>query len=132
MLVDTDRSDILEVVTRADDAATRPDADAYVAFFTDDALLDGDKGEHRGKERLRQSVGPIWESEGPTSTHCTLNAVVDGVDGEPDRAVVTSQLMILRNESSASIASLSFITQHLVRVDSRWLIERRSVRSGAG
>lgn len=27
--------------------------------------------------------------------------------------------------------SLSFITQQLTRVDSRWLIERRSVRSGA-
>ncbi len=59
MLTGTDRLDILDVVARADDAATRRDADAYVAFFTDDAVLDGDKGEHRGKERLRQSVGPI-------------------------------------------------------------------------
>jgi hypothetical protein len=130
MLTVTDRLDILDVVARADDAATRRDGDAYVAFFTDDALLDGDKGEHLGKERLRQSVGPIWESEGSRSTHCTLNAVVDGVEGNQDRAIVTSLLIILHNESPVSVASLSFISQHLVRVDSRWLIARRSVRSG--
>jgi hypothetical protein len=129
MLTATDRLDILDVVTRADDAATRRDPDAYVAFFTDDAVLDGDKGEYRGKERLRQSVGPIWESEGPVSTHCSLNAVVDGVEGDPDGAVVTSLLMILRNDMPVSIASLSFITQHLVRTGSRWLIDHRSVRS---
>jgi ketosteroid isomerase-like protein len=132
MLTSTDRLDILDVVTRADNAASRRDADEYVSFFTDDAVLDGAEGEHRGKERLRESVGPIWASEGPVSTHATLNAVVDGVDGDPDRAVVTSQLMILRSESPVSIASLSFIAQHLVRVGSLWLIERRSVRSGPG
>ena len=65
------------------------------------------------------------------STHCTMNAVVDEVDGDTDRAIVTSLLMILRNESPPSVASLSFITQHLTRVGSRRLIERRSARSDA-
>ena len=132
MTTASDRLEILEIVARADNAATLRDADGYVSFFTDDAVLDGEKGEYRGKERLRESVGPIWESEGPMSTHVTLNAVVDGLDHDPNRTVVTSQLMILRNESPVSIASLSFITQHLVRVGSHWLIERRSVRSGPG
>jgi ketosteroid isomerase-like protein len=129
MLTTTDRLDILEVVARADNAATRRDVDAYVSFFTDDAVLDGEKGEYRGKNRLHESVGPIWTSEGPMSTHVTLNAVVDGVEGHPDRAIVTSLLLILRNTPPASISSLSFITQYFLRVDSRWLIERRSVRS---
>ena len=132
MLTATDRLDILEVVSRADDAATRRDADAYVTFFTNNALLDGDKGEHRGTEQLRQAVGPIWESEGPGSTHCTLNAVVAGLDGDPDHAIVTSQLMIVLNDTQLSIASFSFITQHFVRAAIDWLIERRSVRSTAG
>jgi len=60
-----DRFDILQVVARADSAATRRDAEAYVDLFTDDAVLDGAKGEHRGKDLVRQSVGPIWASEGP-------------------------------------------------------------------
>ncbi len=132
MLTAVDRLDILDVVTRADDAATRRDADAYVAFFTNDAVLDGDKGDHRGKERLRQSVVRIWESEGSMTTHCTMNAVINRIDDDTNRAVVRSQLMILRNESPVTIASLSFITQHLVRMGSQWFIERRSVRSAPG
>jgi hypothetical protein len=36
-----DRLDILDVVSRADAAATRRDADAYASLFTDDAVLDG-------------------------------------------------------------------------------------------
>ena len=90
MLTDTDRLDILDVVARADHAATRRDVDAYVAFFTDNALLNGEKGDHHGKRQLRESVGPIWKSEGPSSNHCTLNAVVDPVDSDSDRAIVRS------------------------------------------
>jgi hypothetical protein len=44
------------------------------------------------------------------STRCTLNAVVDDVEGDADRAVVTSLLMILGDDSPPSVVSLSFIT----------------------
>jgi ketosteroid isomerase-like protein len=131
-LSDTDRLDILEVVARADAAATRRDADAYVSLFTDDAVLDGEKGEHRGKERLRRSVGPIWESEGPSSVHVTLNAVVESMGDQPDRAVATSVLLILQGTSPIVIHSASAITQHLVKTGSSWLIERRSVAPATG
>ena len=127
MLNASDRLGILDVITRADSAATRRDADAYVSFFTDDAVLDGAMGEHRGKEILRQSVGPIWAAEGSASVHATLNAVVDEVAEQPDQAVATSLLIILKVESPIIIHSVSTIVQHLVRVESRWLIERRSV-----
>ena len=127
MLTATDRLDILEVLAEADSSATRRDADAYVSHFTDQAVLDGEKGEYRGKERLRQSVGPIWESEGPSSVHVTLNAVVDRVEGQPGRAIATSILLILRDTSPVTILSVSAITQHLVKSGSTWLIERRSV-----
>jgi hypothetical protein len=76
-----DRLDILDVLARADWAATRRDSEACVALFTDDAVLDGEKGEHRGKELLRRSVGPIWASEGAATVHLTLNAVLDLVEG---------------------------------------------------
>lgn len=132
MLSTTDRLDILDVVAQADNSASSRDADAYVSFFTEDAVLDGDMGEYRGKERLRQSVGSIWKSESAISTHVSLNVVIEGVEGQPNRAIATSLLMILRNESPVSIASVSSINQHLVKLDSQWLIERRSVRSVSG
>jgi hypothetical protein len=122
-----DRLDILQVLARADSAATRRDAEGYVALFTDDAVLDGDKGEHRGKDRLRRSVGPIWASEGPASVHLTLNAVVDPVEGRPDRAAATSVLLILTGTAPTSVHSVSDIVQHLVKVGPGWQIERRSV-----
>ena len=123
-----DRLDIFEVLADADSAATRRDADAYVSLFTDDAVLDGDLGEHRGKGVLRQSVGPIWQAEGERSVHLTLNAVVREVEGQPDQAVATSVLLILVGEPVTSIHSVSFIVQHLVRKGNDWQIERRSVR----
>lgn len=126
-----DRLDILDLLVRADSAATRRDVDAYVACFTDDAVLDGDKGEHRGKDLLRQSVGPIWESEGATSAHLTLNPLVEPVDDSPDQAIPRSMLLILKDESPTSVHSVSSIVQHVVKRGAIWLIERRSVHSVA-
>jgi ketosteroid isomerase-like protein len=123
-----DRLDIFEVLTQADSAATSRDADAYVALFTDDAVLDGGMGEHRGKSILQQSVGPIWQAEGKMSVHLTLNAVVRGVEGQPDHAVATSVLLILTGVPVTSIHSVSSIVQHLVKKGTEWQIEHRSVR----
>jgi ketosteroid isomerase-like protein len=124
-----DRLDILRVLARADTAATRRDVEGYVALFTDDAVLDGAKGEHQGKDLLRQSVGPIWAAEGPTSMHRTLNAVADPVEGQADRAVATSVLLVLAGEKLTSVHSVSTIVQHLVKVGPDWQIEHRFVRS---
>ena len=52
-----DRLAILDVITRADEAASRRDADVYVELFTEDALLDGTQGRHAGRRRCaRRSV----------------------------------------------------------------------------
>ena len=75
----SDRLDILEVLTRAENAASVRDADAYVELFTEDAVLDGAQGVHMGKETLREAVGPIWASEGSATFHLLLNAVIDRV-----------------------------------------------------
>jgi ketosteroid isomerase-like protein len=123
-----DRLDIFDVLAQADSAATSRDADAYVALFTDDAILDGGMGEHRGKGILRQSVGPIWQAEGEMSVHLTLNAVVREVEGQPDQAVATSVLLILTGDPVTSILSVSSIVQHLIRKGTDWRIEHRSVR----
>ena len=114
-------------MAQADSAATRRDAEGYVAFFSDDAVLDGEKGEHRGKELLRRSVGPIWASEGPSSVHLTLNAIVEDFDDRPDRAVATSVLLILTGKAPAAVHSVSAIVQHLIKMGDEWKIERRTV-----
>jgi hypothetical protein len=58
---------ILDVITRADEAATRRDADAYVALFTPDAVLDGTQGRHVGREapgQILREVSRLVDDQG--------------------------------------------------------------------
>ena len=87
-----DRLDALELLVKADNAATARDASAYVALFTDDGVLDGAKGEYRREEALLGAVSAIWASEGTASSHLTLNAVIENVDGAVDEAMATSTI----------------------------------------
>ena len=71
VLTASDRLDILELLARADSAATRRDVEGYVGLFTDDAVLDGEKGEQRGKDASRLTVGRVWQAEGTDTVHLT-------------------------------------------------------------
>jgi ketosteroid isomerase-like protein len=122
-----DRLDILDVLARADNAATARDADIYVGLFTDDAVLDGDKGEHRGRRALVEGVSRVWASEGSRSVHLTLNPVIAEVPGDPDRVVATSMLLIMDPGPPPRPADVSAITQHLERTADGWRIARRTV-----
>jgi hypothetical protein len=126
-----DRLEIIDVVTRADQAATDRDADAYVTLFTADAVLDGAEGRHAGREALRAAVGPVWAAEGPATVHLTLNPVVEAADGGADgpQAVARSILLIVDPAAPASIRTIAAITQALTRRDGQWLITRRTVAS---
>jgi ketosteroid isomerase-like protein len=125
-----DRLDILDVVTRADDAASRRDADAYVALFTPDAVLDGAQGRHAGREALRASVGPIWAAEGPATLHLTLNPVVEPGPRD-DEAVARSVLLIIGLAEPPAIRTAVVITQELRRAGGSWRITRRTVAPAA-
>jgi ketosteroid isomerase-like protein len=120
-----DRLDILDLITRADDAATRRDADSYAALFTTDAVLDGTQGTHPAAG-LRDAVIPIWAAEGPATLHLTLNPLI--VAGRSaDEAVVTSILLIIDPAAPAAIAAAAKITQTVRRAGSTWRIARRTV-----
>ena len=123
-----DRLAILDVVTRADEAASRRDADAYVALFTPDAVLDGTQGRHAGREALRASVTPIWAAEGPATLHLTLNPVVEDDGGE---AVVRSVMLIVALTPPITLRTAAAITQTLRRDAGQWRIARRSVSDPA-
>jgi ketosteroid isomerase-like protein len=128
---DADRLAILDIVTRADEAASRRDADAYVALFDPDAVLDGAQGRHAGREAMRASVGPIWAAEGPATLHLTLNPVVESGSGG-GRAVVRSVLLIVDPADPPGIRATALITQELSRNSGSWLITRRTVAPAGG
>jgi uncharacterized protein (TIGR02246 family) len=120
-----DRLEILDVVTRADQAASDRDAEAYVQLFTADAVLDGAQGRHAGRDALRAAVGPVWAAEGPATLHLTLNPVIADVDD--DRVTVRSVLLIVAPGPPPTIHTAAPITQVLIRRDGAWNIERRTV-----
>jgi hypothetical protein len=124
-----DRLDILELLVRADNAATRRDVATYVALFAEDGVLDGAKGEHRGRNELARAVGQVWASEGTMSVHLTLNTVIDSPSEQPDRATVTSALMILDPGPPVVLHSVSTIVQNVLKTGATWLIARRTVIS---
>jgi hypothetical protein len=129
-LSDGDRLAILDVITRADEAAGHRDADAYVALFTPDAVLDGTQGRHAGREALRASVGPVWAAEGPATVHLTLNPVVE--PGPDDgHAVARSVLLIVDPAPPPAIRVVAAITQELRRSGDSWRISRRTVAQAA-
>jgi ketosteroid isomerase-like protein len=122
-----DRLDILALLALADNAATRRDVAAYVACFTDDAVLDGGMGEHRGRAAMEAAVGPIWQAEGDTSVHLTTNAVIEADSSSDDRAAARSVLVILAHDP-AIVHSVSNITHDLVKGPTGWLVARRTVQ----
>jgi hypothetical protein len=124
-----DRLDILELLARADNAATRRDTAAYLALFTDDAVLDGEKGDHRGRQALAEAVGPIWASEGLASIHLTLNAVIDPVPRRPGHATAASILLIVAPGPPPAMRSVSTIVQQVIKTGPTWRIARRTVTS---
>jgi len=126
-----DRLAILEVITRADDAASRRDADGYVALFSPDAVLDGAQGRHAGRQELRASVGPIWTAEGPATLHLTLNPVIEP-GPTSDQAVARSVLLIIDPAAPPAIRAAAMISQELRRAEGSWLITRRTVAPPPG
>ena len=124
-LSDSDRLAIVDVITRADDAASRRDPDGYVALFTEDAVLDGTQGRHVGREALRVAVVPVWASEGPVTLHLTLNPVVE--PGPDDSRAVARSVLLIIDPSGPAIRSAALITQELRRTDESWRVSRRTV-----
>ena len=122
-----DRLDILDVISRADWAASRRDAAAYADLFTDDAVLDGAQGRHEGRDALLASVGPIWAAEGPASLHLTLNPIIEAKESSDGHAVTRSILLIVDPGPPTTLRTTAVITQTLRRSGWSWRISRRTV-----
>jgi hypothetical protein len=125
-----DRLDILDLIGRADQLATRRDANAYADLFTADAVLDGSQGTHPAAQ-LRSAVGPIWAAEGPASLHLTLNPVIDPGE-DRDEAAVSSILLIVDPATPITIRTAAAITQTVRRTGGTWRITRRTVAPASG
>ncbi len=122
-----DRLDVIELIARADNAATRRDTGYYVSLFTEDGVLDGQKGDHRGHTALARAVEQVWQSEGERSYHLTLNVVIDDVTENRQGATATSALLVVDPGPPPLLLSVSTIVQQLEKLPEGWRISRRTV-----
>ena len=122
-----DRLGLLDLLTRADAAASARDANAYLALFTSDAVLDGDQGTYRGHEALRAGLAEVWGAEPAGTLHLTLNPVIDADPALPAAAVARSVLLIIAPGTPPALVGTAHITQHLRGGADGWRITRRRV-----
>jgi len=123
-----DRLEILDLLTRADFAASSRDAAAYLALFSDDAVLDGDEGTYHGTDALREGLAAVWGTEPAGTLHLTLNPVIDIAPAET--AVARSVLLIIDQGPPPVLLATAQVIQHLRRGQGGWRITRRTVETG--
>jgi len=123
----SDRLDVLDLLTRADAAASVRDADAYLELFADDAVLDGDEGSYHGRDALRHGLAKVWAAEPAGTLHLTLNPVIDADPARPAAAVARSVLLIIAPGTPPAVVATAHITQYLRADAGRWRITRRRV-----
>jgi ketosteroid isomerase-like protein len=123
-----DRLDILDLLTRADAAASARDAAAYLALFSNDAALDGDQGVYHGREALRDGLAQVWGAEPVGTLHLTLNPVIEADPVSSAAAVARSVLLIIAPGTPPALAAAAHITQYVRRGADGWRITRRSVK----
>jgi uncharacterized protein (TIGR02246 family) len=127
MSLDTaDRIEILQLAARADNCATARDAEGYAALFTQDAVMDGDKGVATGRPQLAETVARVWATEPAGTLHLTLNAVIQDT-GPEHTQTVTSVMLMVSGGSPGAIVGSARVTQTVRRTDEGWRISERRI-----
>lgn len=125
-LTASDSIAILQLIARADACASVRDADGYAALFTDDAVMDGDKGTAQGREPLRDAVARIWAAEPAGTLHLTLNAVLDESGAQP---AVDSVMLMVSGGSSPGVLGSARVRQTVRRTPGGWRISARAINT---
>jgi ketosteroid isomerase-like protein len=127
-----ERLEILELLYSADNAATRRDAQTYASLFSEDAVLDGEKGNHQGRDQILAAVDKVWSSEGKATLHLTLNPVIDERHEGSTAVSATSTLLIIDVGPPPTLLTAAGIVQLVVKTSAGWRIARRTVGSPLG
>lgn len=115
---------VLQLAAQADTCATRRDAVAYAALFTEDGVMDGDMGQVSGREALVTAVVRVWGSEPPGTLHLTCNAVLDGSFRTP---TVASILVMLVPRPAGIAVHAADVVQHFRHTPEGWRISSRHI-----
>ena len=125
MLSANDRLAILEVITRYNRLADDRDVEETVALYTQDGFIEGDFQTGPGPEGLRADLPGIFAMEGTLKRHITTNHLIEG---EGDRATVSSMLVVLEGETLPGVGATADVTDEFQKVDGQWRVARHHVK----
>ena len=125
-----DRMQILELIARYNRAHDSDDTEGWLDTFTDDAVFVTSSSTNEGRRGLRDFFVDGGERI-PGVRHVTYNSVIEAVDGDPDRARMQSDLIVLRAGQPPEFLLTGSYDDTLRRSEDGWRFERREVRRDA-
>ena len=128
-----DRVEIGDLVARYNKAIDTGDAEGWAATFTKDGEFNGIVGDFVGTDQLTAFVRAYASEEQyaafASAQHWVTNIVIEGDDGDPDRAEMFAHVMMVApQDDGGRIILVGHYEDTLRRVDGRWLFARRIVR----
>lgn len=123
MLSAADLQTIENLVRGADEAATRRDDAGYAALYAEDGIMEGNKGNAKGRAAIRAAVKIVWAQEPAGSEHLTRDITIAE---EASQVIARSNLTIIAPGSTTPFAQAS-VAQTIRWTDEGWRIARRLI-----
>ncbi len=131
-----DRLDVIELIARYAQCIDGGDLDGYVANFLPDGVIEWGRGVAKGREEIRTWVGGLMSTGRiggePAFTRHFVNLPYI-FDGSSERCSARTYVIIFTLDSGGvTVPSVGSYNDTIVKVDGRWLFEKRIIASDLG
>ena len=121
-----DRTAIQDLVSRYNMAHDTDDVDGWLDTFTEDATFITGRSRREGHEELRHFFLNGGERL-PNVRHITYNSVFEPIEGESERVLMHSDLLVFRADDPPVLVLTRRYHDTLRRDGGEWRFERREI-----
>ena len=121
-----DRTAIQDLVSRYNMAHDTDDVDGWLDTFTEDATFITGRSRREGHEELRDFFLNGGERL-PNVRHITYNSVFEQIEGESERVLMHSDLLVFRADDPPVLVLTRRYHDTLRRDGGEWRFERREI-----
>ena len=121
-----DRTAIQDLVSRYNMAHDTDDVDGWLDTFTEDATFITGRSRREGREELRDFFLNGGERL-PNVRHITYNSVFEPIEGESERVLMHSDLLVFRADDPPVLVLTRRYHDTLRREADEWRFERREI-----
>lgn len=121
-----DRTAIQDLVSRYNMAHDTDDVEGWLDTFTEDATFITGRSRREGREELRDFFLNGGERL-PNVRHITYNSVFEPIEGESERVMMHSDLLVFRADDPPVLVLTRRYHDTLRREGGEWRFERREI-----